>query len=136
MPLIAQIVTPTFIWPPVHRTAGRQAAIDLTHEQRGLAFSPAVCDAFLSLADEEAFWQEFESDAIVDTVVGMEPDGPLARVDERRFDDLAEAFADFVDLKSPFFAAHSRRVGESRGADRPPDALQRRRTRPASAAPA
>lgn len=32
------------------------------------------------------------------------------QIAEQRFDDLAEAFADFVDLKSPFFAAHSRRV--------------------------
>jgi HD-GYP domain-containing protein (c-di-GMP phosphodiesterase class II) len=112
IPLIALIVTPTLIWPPVHRTAGRDAAIALTKALSGNAFAPTVCDAFLSLSEDETFWEDLESDAIVDIVVAMEPDGPLAVVDDRQFDELAEAFADFVDLKSPFFAAHSRRVAK------------------------
>jgi response regulator RpfG family c-di-GMP phosphodiesterase len=111
LPVATQIVTPTLIWPAVHRRLGRDAVIALTLEARGVAFSPDVSDAFLELARDESFWADLEGDGIVDIVVSMEPDGPLGRVDEQRFDELAEAFADFVDLKSPFFAAHSRRVG-------------------------
>jgi HD-GYP domain-containing protein (c-di-GMP phosphodiesterase class II) len=112
IPLITQIITPTFIWPPVRNRFGREAAVALAREQRGNAFSPVVCDAFIDLAQDEAFWEVLESPEIVDIVIGMEPDGPLAVVDEQRFDALADAFADFIDLKSPYFAAHSRRVAK------------------------
>jgi HD-GYP domain-containing protein (c-di-GMP phosphodiesterase class II) len=44
-------------------------------------------------------------------VLSQEPESELATVGEDRLDDVALAFADFIDLKSPFAASHSRRVG-------------------------
>jgi HD-GYP domain-containing protein (c-di-GMP phosphodiesterase class II) len=46
-----------------------------------------------------------------DAVLDAEPT-PAVAVDEDRLDDLLAAFADFADLKSPWFVGHSRAVAE------------------------
>jgi HD-GYP domain-containing protein (c-di-GMP phosphodiesterase class II) len=70
-----------------------------------------VADAFLDLAASESFWRDLEAEQIRERVLALEPPSALATVEDARIDDVALAFADFVDLKSRFAAAHSRRVG-------------------------
>jgi HD-GYP domain-containing protein (c-di-GMP phosphodiesterase class II) len=53
-----------------------------------------------------------QADRIRERVLGMEPESPLLDVDEGRIEEIALAFADFIDLKSRFAAAHSRRVAK------------------------
>jgi HD-GYP domain-containing protein (c-di-GMP phosphodiesterase class II) len=112
IPLAARIVLPTYILAPVHRAGGRAAAKEAAVAGRGKVFAPEVVDAFLALSARDSFWEELEREGISERVLALEPDSDLATVGEDRLDDLALAFADFVDLKSPFAAAHSRRVGQ------------------------
>jgi HD-GYP domain-containing protein (c-di-GMP phosphodiesterase class II) len=109
IPVTSRVVLPAFLLVPFHRVGGREAALRLARTQRGKAFDPAVVDAFEGLAKDETFWHEFEDAPILDLVLRMEPDTPGAVVTEERFDDVALAFADFIDLKSPYTATHSRR---------------------------
>jgi HD-GYP domain-containing protein (c-di-GMP phosphodiesterase class II) len=45
-------------------------------------------------------------------VLALEPPSPRQYLREEQLEDVALAFADFADLKSPFVAGHSRRVGD------------------------
>ncbi len=111
-PVTSQILLVAMGLQMLHKYRGRDAARKVARSQRGKEFAPRVADAFLSLAERDEFWQGMESESISEIVMGMEPDTELANVTEDRLDDVALAFADFIDLKSPFTAAHSRRVGE------------------------
>jgi HD-GYP domain-containing protein (c-di-GMP phosphodiesterase class II)/DNA-binding CsgD family transcriptional regulator len=112
VPIISRIVYVTLFLETFHHLAGREAAIRLAHERKGKAFDPAVVDAFLSIAQEDAFWEGLEQESVWTTVLSMEPDSPYRYIDEAQLDDVALSFADFADLKSPYSTGHSRRVGD------------------------
>jgi HD-GYP domain-containing protein (c-di-GMP phosphodiesterase class II) len=111
IPRIARLVLPTWFVVPFHRLGGREAAIEVARTLGGQAFDPAVSDAFLRLAADASFWADLETSDIQETVLALEPAGALPPVTEATIDNLALAFADFIDLKSRYIAAHSRRVG-------------------------
>ncbi|MCZ4279630.1 HD-GYP domain-containing protein [Kiloniella laminariae] len=80
-------------------------------EQRsGSWFSPGLVLAFVALAKDASFWEALR-DPGLDKVIYLYEPGQAARyVDEDYLDDIAEAFAQVVDSKSPFTAGHSERV--------------------------
>lgn len=109
-PLAARIIAGCFYFVPLKDLGGRDAARRFATESRGGLLDPGIVDAFLALADEDSFWEELEDAAIWERVRALEP-GPVAFSSGPGYlDDVANAFADFVDLKSPHAAAHSRRV--------------------------
>jgi HD-GYP domain-containing protein (c-di-GMP phosphodiesterase class II) len=112
IPMVARIVGPTFIIASVHFAMGREAAVRVLGSQRGKFFDPQVVDAFLRLAEKEEFWAPLESGQdLAPFMLDLEPESDLTWVDGQILDDVALAFADFIDLKSPYTASHSRRVG-------------------------
>jgi len=110
IPIAARVILPTFLLSPIHRAGGRDAARSVAVAQRGKMFAPDVIDALLALMDQEEFWAELESGEIQQVVIAREPDCEFAKLDVDSFQHVAEAFADFIDLKSPLASAHSRRV--------------------------
>lgn len=111
IPRVARLVQPTFYLVPFHRVSGRDAAVQLARTLRGQSFDPASVDAFLRLASDSAFWADLESADIQSTVLSLEESTTLPPVSDAMIDNIALAFADFIDLKSRYIAAHSRRVG-------------------------
>jgi HD-GYP domain-containing protein (c-di-GMP phosphodiesterase class II) len=111
IPQVARLVLPTFFVVPFHRVGGREAAVQVARTLRGQAFDPATSDAFLRLAADSSFWADLESSDIQRTILAVEPAHTLPPVTEEMIDHVALAFADFIDLKSRYAAAHSRRVG-------------------------
>ncbi len=92
-----------------HAHGGTDEVRRTLQRRRGRAFDPAVADAFLA---EGAGWlEDLERLDPWDTVIEAEP-APIVEVDETRLDDVLVAFADFADLKSPWFAGHSRAVAD------------------------
>src|SRR5262249_38774021 len=63
VPLISRLVYTTSFLEAFHHIGGRTAAIRLAEERRGKAFDPAVVDAFLSIASEEALWAPLEQES-------------------------------------------------------------------------
>ena len=110
IPISSRVIAPGFAVPYLHRVAGRDAAIACLRTERGKSFDPDVADAFLALADRPSFWQGFESPDVAQHTLAREPESEVKHIGSGRIDDVAYAFADFVDLKSPYAAAHSRRV--------------------------
>ncbi|MCY0093157.1 HD-GYP domain-containing protein [Hoeflea ulvae] len=89
---------------------GAQAAIDEVAARSGVWFDPALATAFMTAQAAEDFWPVLASDDIEARVFAMKPALLSEPVDEDYLDDIAAAFADVVDAKSPFTADHSNRV--------------------------
>lgn len=92
-----------------HRLDGREATHAMLRSRAGGWFDPAVVEACERCAAD--ILAELETGSVWDAVLGAEPAPPVTLPDWR-VDDLAEAVADVVDLKSPYFLGHSRGVAE------------------------
>ena len=93
-------------------SSGGQPAVGVEVRQRsGHWFDPALVHAFLEVASDTAFWDTLNSPNVEAQVFALEPGGHEAVLDEDYLDDIAEAFGQVVDAKSPFTAGHSARVG-------------------------
>ncbi|MGH2632161.1 MAG: HD domain-containing phosphohydrolase [Tepidiformaceae bacterium] len=109
-PIAARIVAGCFYFIPFKDLGGHEAARRFARDSRGTLLDPAVADAFLALSQEASFWEEVEAPALWDHVLALEPEPIEYSPGPAYLDEVAGAFADFVDLKSPYAAAHSRRV--------------------------
>ncbi len=73
---------------------------------------PALCRRSSQLAEDGSIWRELWSDTMSAMVSAIEPAGAAhAVVDEDYLDDIAAAFGEVIDAKSPYTAGHSERVG-------------------------
>jgi HD-GYP domain-containing protein (c-di-GMP phosphodiesterase class II) len=87
-----------------HRLVGRDETVEMARRRRGGQFDPTVVDAFLH--DPGDAFGKLEEDSAWDAVLQSEPE-PRPWIPPSRIDAVAEAFADFVDLKSPYLLGHS-----------------------------
>ena len=102
--LAARIAEPATQAVIFHRIGGPEAALAMVERRSGGWFDPAVAEAFrdvgpsaLERLDEEDPWA---------SVLAAEPE-PVRRIAADRLEDVAEAFADMVDLKTTFTLGHS-----------------------------
>jgi HD-GYP domain-containing protein (c-di-GMP phosphodiesterase class II) len=91
-----------------HRVGGRDLARNNVVKRRGGWFDPEVADAFLDCA-AEAF-SLLEAGSVWEALLAAEPGVPLS-IAASRLEDIIAAFADMVDLKSPWTLGHSSSVG-------------------------
>jgi HD-GYP domain-containing protein (c-di-GMP phosphodiesterase class II)/DNA-binding CsgD family transcriptional regulator len=85
------------------RRGGRKAACAVVRRRRGGQFDPRIADAFLERAPE--ILASVEAESVWDEALEAEP-APQARA-AGRIDEIARAFADYVDLKSVYTLGHS-----------------------------
>lgn len=95
-----------------HRSDGREATRAMLRRRSAGWFDPAAVQAFERCADD--VFAELEAGSVWDAVLDAEP-APIVTIPERRIDELAEALADVVDLKSPYFLGHSGGVARLAG---------------------
>jgi HD-GYP domain-containing protein (c-di-GMP phosphodiesterase class II) len=102
--LLAQVVD-------VFRTGeGPAAAIAEARNRAGSWFDPDLVAALERVASRPGFWDTLASDDLGPQVFDLEPSQAIRTVDDDYLDDIADAFSEVVDAKSPFTAGHSRRV--------------------------
>ena len=89
---------------------GPQAALDEIRERSGVWFDPLLVDAFERVAKKEDFWRDLQSSDITEKVVALEPTSKEVPLDDDYLDDIAAAFGQVVDSKSPYTSGHSARV--------------------------
>jgi HD-GYP domain-containing protein (c-di-GMP phosphodiesterase class II) len=92
-----------------HRREGVDAAVDVARTRAGRSFDPAIVSDFCRVAPEVL--GDLDRDTNWDALIEGEP-ALRPRLTERELDNALEAIADFVDLRSPFFAGHSRGVAD------------------------
>ncbi len=73
-------------------------------------FDPVVVAAFERIASRPEFWQTLRSDGLQHAIFALEPSQENAIVDEDYLDDIAAAFAQVIDSKSPYTSGYSDRV--------------------------
>ena len=78
-------------------------------ERKGRAYEPRVLEAALELGPQLVV--QFEDGSLWDAVLEAEP-GPQVTVEDAHVDEVLGAFANFVDLKSPYLHGHSSGVAE------------------------
>ncbi|MEZ5874066.1 MAG: HD domain-containing phosphohydrolase [Hyphomicrobiales bacterium] len=110
IPIYSQIALLAQVVDVFHTAAGRQAAEDEVARREAWWFDPRLVRAFRRLARDDAFWAMLASDRLAERVFQLEPGQHRVLADEDYLDDIAAAFGQVVDAKSPFTAGHSMRV--------------------------
>lgn len=106
MALLAQVAEVFFT------NAGPAAARSEIARLAGKWLDPELCAAFASACGSDAFWQDLASTDLQGEPGGLLQDEARIRVDEDYLDDIAAAFGQVIDAKSPYTAGHSERVGD------------------------
>jgi HD-GYP domain-containing protein (c-di-GMP phosphodiesterase class II) len=89
------------------RVEGGAASVALARRRAGGAYDPELVDAFVAIA--ATLFERLDKVDPWDEVLALEPD-PRHLLRGAALDDALLAAADFIDLKSPFTAGHSRGV--------------------------
>ena len=112
IPLYARIALLAQVADVFHRADGPEAACAEVRARRGTWFDPAVVSAFLGVARDSAFWAMLSAPPPVleAAVLALMPTVDASLADDDYLDDIATAFAQVVDAKSPFTQGHSARV--------------------------
>jgi len=87
----------------------RYACLKEVKKRRDSWFDPSLVDSFLTIADD-TFWAALASTNIAEQIIQLEPAQFQVALDEDYIDEIAAAFGQVVDSKSPFTAGHSERV--------------------------
>ncbi|MGQ0646447.1 MAG: HD domain-containing phosphohydrolase [Gemmatimonadaceae bacterium] len=91
-------------------TEGPDATTSMLRHRRGRWFDPRLTDLVLTWVHDEPFWEMVQSPDVESHVKTLEPAHWVRRVDEHCLDQIAQAFADIIDAKSPFTYRHSSQV--------------------------
>ncbi|WP_052161765.1 HD-GYP domain-containing protein [Hoeflea sp. BAL378] len=110
IPLISRIALMAQVIDIFHTESGAAAAISEVEARSGAWFDPALVAAFATARADPDFWALLRSPELGPRVFSMKPALQSEPVDEDYLDDIAAAFSDVVDAKSPFTADHSNRV--------------------------
>lgn len=102
--LLAQVID-------VFRTGAGPEAVQVEVRKRaGTWFDPQLVQAFEAVAQRTGFWSTLESPRLDELVFQLEPAQDSVTLDDDYLDDIAAAFGQIVDAKSPFTSGHSTRV--------------------------
>ncbi|MBO9581532.1 MAG: HD domain-containing protein [Sphingobium sp.] len=111
IPLGSRIALLTQVVDTFFMGRGAAGALAEVASRSGQWLDPALCRAFTRLAEDGSIWRELWSDTMQAMVSAIEPAGPHMAIDEDYLDDIAVAFGEVIDAKSPYTAGHSKRVG-------------------------
>ncbi|WP_281349779.1 HD-GYP domain-containing protein [Dechloromonas hortensis] len=110
VPLFSRIALLAQVIDVFHTAGGQQAALDEIRLRAGRWFDPQLVDAFEQIAEVEVFWTTLSSPQIGEAVLALEPASHVVALDDDYLDDIAAAFGQVVDSKSPYTSGHSARV--------------------------
>jgi HD-GYP domain-containing protein (c-di-GMP phosphodiesterase class II) len=102
--LLAQVVDVFFT------SGGREAAMEEAERRSGSWFDPKMVEAFKLAISRPDFWSGLESAELHQAIFALEPARHIRSLDDDYLDDIATAFAQVVDSKSPYTSGHSSRV--------------------------
>ncbi|MGD9925427.1 MAG: HD-GYP domain-containing protein [Pseudorhodoplanes sp.] len=110
IPLYARIALMAQVIDVLHTSSGRDSAMREVENRSGTWFDPQLVGAFSRIAERTGFWDELSATDLRQKMFALEPALQTIAVDEEYLDDIAAAFAQVIDSKSPFTSGHSERV--------------------------
>lgn len=103
---LCQIADAVEVW---HREEGIRGAVARVRASAGSAYDPALAEAWCGVAP--SVLASLAPESSWDAVIAGEP-RPMPPLTDGELDAVLEVVADFADLKSPWFAGHSRGVAD------------------------
>ena len=110
IPLYSRIALLAQVVDVFHTTGGPEAAMFEVDQRGGTWFDPALVRALGSVGQDSTFWGMLADPGLDQAVQALEPGAHAVPLDEAYLDDIAEAFGQVVDAKSPYTSGHSARV--------------------------
>jgi HD-GYP domain-containing protein (c-di-GMP phosphodiesterase class II) len=110
IPIYSRIALMAQVVDVFHAANGAEAACREVRQRSGTWFDPRLSAAFHRVASEPRFWQTLCAADLEQAMFALEPARHVAVVDEDYLDDIAAAFAQVIDSKSPYTSGHSERV--------------------------
>lgn len=110
IPVFARIALLSQVVDVFHTVGGPRAAMDEVRKRDGSWFDPQLVKAFFEVSGDEAFWHMLPSDQLHLSILDMEPSHNEVPLDDDYLDEIAAAFGQIVDAKSPYTQGHSLRV--------------------------
>lgn len=112
IPIYSRIALLAQVVDVFHTSGGRAAALAEIKRRKGKWFDPRLADAFEKVASSNAFWDGLNSPDLEAAVLGMVQAEREIPIDDDYLDDIAAAFGQVVDAKSPYTSGHSARVAQ------------------------
>ncbi|MBC2768332.1 HD-GYP domain-containing protein [Pusillimonas minor] len=112
IPLYSRIALLAQVIDVFHTQGGPQAALDEARLRSGRWFDPELVKAFETIATKPDFWEGLAADDLAARVHAIEPQVRQVVLDDDYLDDIAAAFGQVVDAKSPYTSGHSTRVAQ------------------------
>jgi HD-GYP domain-containing protein (c-di-GMP phosphodiesterase class II) len=112
IPLYSRIALLAQVIDVFHTESGRKGALKEARARAGQWFDPRLVQAFEQVAQSGAFWSTLAGEQIDEAVTALQPAGAGRQhaLDDDYLDDIAIAFGQVVDAKSPYTSGHSARV--------------------------
>jgi len=110
IPLAARIALLAQVIDVFHTAGGATAALAEVRQRAGGWFDPRLVAAFEQVAQGDAFWATLASPEVDAAILALEPASHVVDLDDDYLDDIAAAFGQVVDSKSPYTSGHSARV--------------------------
>jgi HD-GYP domain-containing protein (c-di-GMP phosphodiesterase class II) len=110
IPLYSRIALLAQVIDVFHTADSKEAALAEVLNRKGQWFDPMLVDAAMRLAPQNSFWKTLLMPEIDQAVAALEPARFEVPLDEDYLDDIASAFGQVVDSKSPYTSGHSARV--------------------------
>lgn len=85
-------------------------ALGVAEERAGLWFDPELVRAAKTLAGDDGLWKAMRDGSARHRILQYETQLNPPMVDEAEVDNICEAFAEIIDVKSPYTHEHSRNV--------------------------
>jgi HD-GYP domain-containing protein (c-di-GMP phosphodiesterase class II) len=110
IPLYSRIALVSQVIDVFQVSNGPEAARLEVQHRAGTWFDPRIAAAFERAAARPEFWAMLSSAELQNAIFALEPAQQVSFVDEDYLDDIAAAFAQVIDSKSPYTSGHSERV--------------------------
>lgn len=110
IPLYSRVALLAQVVDVFNTETGPEAAVAEVRRRKGRWFDPQLAALFEQLAAEPAFWQGLNAPDLAEQLLALEPAAREVALDDDYIDEIAAAFGQVVDAKSPYTAGHSERV--------------------------
>ncbi len=110
IPIYARIALLSQVVDVFHTVGGPDGAMQEAKKRAHSWFDPTLVAALEGVAEDKSFWDMLGSDRLHQAVLELEPGRFELPLDEDYLDEIAAAFGQIVDAKSPYTQGHSMRV--------------------------
>ena len=110
IPVYARVALLAQVVDVFHTVEGPAGAMQEAQARAGRWFDPRLVEALERVAARPGFWSQLAADDVDRAVFGLEPGRFEVPLDDDYLDEIAAAFGQVVDAKSPYTQGHSVRV--------------------------